>query len=70
MSALAPLSGLPVAFKLGTALGVFLLPLCAYAGLRLMGFRFPAPLLGAAAALRCSCSSRRTRSGAARSPAR
>ena len=31
MSALAPLTGLPVAFKLGTALGVFLLPLLAYA---------------------------------------
>src|SRR5437867_4335651 len=43
MSALAPLAGLPVAFKLGTVLGVFLLPLLAYASLRLMGFRFPAP---------------------------
>jgi len=51
MSALAPFFGLPVAFKLGTVLGVFLLPLLAYASLRLMGFRFPAPLLGAAASL-------------------
>ena len=51
MSALAPLTGLPVAFKLGTALGVFLLPPLTYAAFRLMGFRFPAPLLGAAAAL-------------------
>ena len=51
MSALAPLVGLPVAFKLGTALGVFLLPLVAYASLRLMRFAFPAPLLGAAGAL-------------------
>jgi hypothetical protein len=51
MSGLAPLTGLPVAFKLGTALGVFLLPPLTYAALRLMGFRFPAPLLGAAAAL-------------------
>ena len=31
MSALAPLTGMPVAFKLGTALGVFLLPLLVYA---------------------------------------
>ncbi len=51
MSAFAPATGLPVAFKLGTVLGVFLLPLWAYVSLRLMGFRFPAPLLGAAAAL-------------------
>lgn len=50
MSGLAPLTGMPVAFKLGTALGVFLLPFCAYLGLRLMGFRFPGPLLGAGAA--------------------
>jgi len=50
MSALAPVTGLPVAFKLGTAAGVFLLPPLAYASLRLMGFRFPSPLLGAAAA--------------------
>jgi hypothetical protein len=51
MSALAPLVGLPAAFKLGTVLGVFLLPLLTYAALRLMGFGFPAPLLGAAASL-------------------
>ena len=51
MSALAPLTGLPVAFKLGTALGVFLLPLLAYASLRLMRLPFPAPLVGAAASL-------------------
>jgi hypothetical protein len=51
MSALAPLVGMPAAFKLGTALGVFLLPLLTYASFRLMGFRFPAPLLGAAAAV-------------------
>jgi hypothetical protein len=50
MSALAPLVGMPVAFKLGTVLGVFLLPPLAYAAFRLMGFRFPAPLLGAAGA--------------------
>lgn len=51
MSALAPLTGLPVAFKLGTVGGVFLLPLLAYASFRLIGFRFPAPLLAAAASL-------------------
>jgi hypothetical protein len=51
MSALAPVFGMPVAFKLGTVLGVFLFPFFVYASFRLMGFRFPAPLLGAAAAL-------------------
>jgi hypothetical protein len=51
MSALAPLTGMPVAFKLGTALGVFLLPLLAYASFRLMRLPFPAPLLGAAGSL-------------------
>jgi hypothetical protein len=51
MSALAPLTGMPVAFKLGTALGVFLLPLLVYASFRLMRLAFPAPLLGAAASL-------------------
>jgi hypothetical protein len=51
MSALAPLTGMPVAFKLGTVLGVFLLPLLAYLSFRLMRLPFPAPLLGAAATL-------------------
>jgi len=51
MSALAPAFGMPVAFKLGTALGVFLLPLMAYASFRLMRLAFPAPVLAAAAAL-------------------
>jgi 6-pyruvoyl-tetrahydropterin synthase-like protein len=51
MAGLAPLVGLPAAFKLGTALGVFLLPLLAYVSFRLMGFRSPTPLLGAAGAL-------------------
>jgi 6-pyruvoyl-tetrahydropterin synthase related domain len=51
ISALAPLAGMPVAFKLGVAGGVVLLPPLAYASLRLMGFRFPTPVLGAAAAL-------------------
>ena len=49
MAVLAPLTGLPVAFKLGTALGIPLLPLLSYAAFRLMGFRFPGPLMGAAA---------------------
>jgi hypothetical protein len=51
ISALAGPLGLPVAFKVGTALGVFLLPLLAYASFRLMDLPFPAPLLGAAASL-------------------
>jgi len=51
MSALALLVGLPAAFKLGTALGVFLLPLLVYAAFRILRLPFPAPLLGAAAAL-------------------
>jgi hypothetical protein len=51
MSALVPLAGLPVAFKLGTVLGIFVLPLLAYVSFRLMGFRFPSPLLGAAVTL-------------------
>ncbi len=51
MAALSPLTGMPVAFKLGTILGVFLLPLFAYVALRRMRLAFPAPLLGAAAAL-------------------
>jgi 6-pyruvoyl-tetrahydropterin synthase related domain len=51
MSAMAPWVGMPAAFKLGTALGVFLLPLLTYVSFHLMGFRFPAPLLGAASAV-------------------
>jgi hypothetical protein len=51
MSALAPVFGMPVAFKLGTALPVFLLPLLVYLSFRLMRLAFPAPLVGAAAAL-------------------
>jgi hypothetical protein len=47
-SALAHLFALPAAFKLATAGGVFLLPILAYASLRLSGLRFPAPLIGAA----------------------
>ncbi len=51
MAALTPLTGMAVAFKLGTVLGVFLLPPLTYVSFRLMGFRSPGPLLGAAGAL-------------------
>ena len=51
MAALAPATGLPVAFKLGSVLCVLLLPLLAYVALRRMRLPFPAPLVGAAAAL-------------------
>lgn len=50
MAALVPVLGLPAAFKVGSVLGVFALPLLAYLAFRLMGFRSPTPLLGAAAA--------------------
>jgi uncharacterized membrane protein len=50
MAAFAPLTGMPVAFKLGTVIPVLLLPLEAWLAFRLMRFRFPAPLLAAAAA--------------------
>jgi hypothetical protein len=50
MAALAPFTGLPVAFKLGTVLPVLMLPLCAYASFRWLSFRFPVPLLGASGA--------------------
>jgi hypothetical protein len=49
MAALAKVFGMPVAFKLGTVLGVFLLPVWSYVAFRLMGFRFPGPLLAAGA---------------------
>lgn len=51
MVALVPLFGAPAAFKVGSALGAFLLPPAAYLCLRLMDFPFPAPLCGAAASL-------------------
>ena len=49
MSALAPFTGMPVAFKLGTAIPTFLLPILTYVSFRLMRFRFPVPLLAAGA---------------------
>lgn len=51
MSGLRPLFGPEVAFKLGVALGILLLPLLAYLGFRRLGFRSPGPLLAAAAAV-------------------
>jgi uncharacterized membrane protein len=59
MSTMAPGLGLPVAFKVGAALGAFLLPPAAYASVRLLGFRFPAPLLAAGASLMSNAPSMR-----------
>ncbi len=36
-----------IAFKLGTVLGLFLLPVCVYAAMKLMRFEFPMPILAA-----------------------
>ena len=44
---LGKLIPIAIAFKLGTVLGVFLLPICSYLGLRLAGIPFPGPALGA-----------------------
>ena len=40
-----------VAFKLITVLGVFMMPLVSYISMRLMGFRFPMPVIAAAFSL-------------------
>jgi hypothetical protein len=50
MALISLVTTMPVAFKVATALGVFLLPPLTFLALRRMGLRFPAPLLGAAAA--------------------
>ena len=47
MAGLNLLMPLQVAFKLVTVLGIFLLPVCAFGSLRLLGYRFPAPIIGA-----------------------
>src|SRR4029077_2142555 len=47
MAALSTVVAFPIAFKLITALGSFLLPVCAYASLRLAGVPFPGPALAA-----------------------
>jgi len=51
MAALSTVIPLQVAFKMITVLGTFLLPLCAYLGLRLLRVPFPGPALGALASL-------------------
>ena len=51
MVVVGALTGLPVAFKLVTALSVLILPPCAWGALRLMRFRFPIPAMGALASL-------------------
>ena len=51
MCALSLVMPAPIAFKLGTIGGVFLLPLLTYLAFRLMRFRYPAPLLAAAGAV-------------------
>lgn len=48
MGALSLVMPAPVAFKLGTVGGVFLLPVLTYVSFWLMRFRFPVPLLAAA----------------------
>jgi hypothetical protein len=48
---LSHLIPLTIAFKIGTVLGTFLLPICAYGGARLAGAAFPAPALAALATL-------------------
>jgi tetratricopeptide (TPR) repeat protein len=47
IAGLSYLAGLPVAFKIGTVLGVFLLPLAAYLFFRLLREPFPVPIAGA-----------------------
>jgi hypothetical protein len=51
MVALSGVIPLAVAFKLVTVLGTFIMPLCSYLGLRLLGAPFPGPALGALASL-------------------
>jgi hypothetical protein len=48
---LSHLIPLTVAFKVGTVAGTFLLPVCAYFGMRIGGAPFPAPALAALATL-------------------
>ena len=51
ISALSAVLPLTAAFKIGTALGTFLLPLCVYGFMRLLGRPFPQPAAGAALSL-------------------
>src|SRR5206468_12759393 len=48
---LSHLIPLTIAFKIGTVLGTFALPVCAYAAMRLAAAPFPAPALAALATL-------------------
>jgi len=47
MAILSPFISLEVAFKLVSVLGIFLLPLFVFLSIRLMGFKFPAPIIAA-----------------------
>jgi hypothetical protein len=47
MAILSPVISLEVAFKLVSVSGIFLLPLFTYLSMRLMGFKFPAPIIAA-----------------------
>jgi tetratricopeptide (TPR) repeat protein len=51
MAGLRPAFGPEIAFKLGVALGILLVPLLTYLAFRRLGFRAPGPLLGAAASV-------------------
>lgn len=47
MAILSPFISLEVAFKLVSVMGIFLLPLFVFLSVRLMGYKFPAPILAA-----------------------
>lgn len=47
MAILSPFISLQVAFKLVSVMGIFLLPIFAFLSIRLMGFKFPAPIIAA-----------------------
>jgi hypothetical protein len=51
MAGVGHLIPFPIAFKLGTVLGTFLLPPCAYLGLRLLDVPFPGPAIGSLSTL-------------------
>ncbi len=48
---LSYITALNVAFKLTTILGTFLLPICTFASMRMMGFKKPTPILAASFSL-------------------
>lgn len=51
MAAMSTVMPLEVAFKLVTVSGVFLLPIATFLSFKILGFRFPAPLLAASSSL-------------------